>query len=209
MQTPFKSVMVDGQEMQFEGAMTFGSVSESLRVKVAPKRVLTEILVDGKHVDLAEEEILRAKSLEEIGSVALKTRDVVELFQESLELAPKICDALSMDCADIETFFQSGDMRAAQERVSEMTALLEWLLQLVAGMQSLGGLKLSEMKFGGSPVSESMNHMEGLLAKLHVQMTAKDWVSFRATLQGDFAAGVSQWKRLFSDAATQWKPRDG
>ncbi len=207
METPLKSVMVDGQEMHFESAMTFGSVSESLRVKVAPKRVLTEILVDGKPVDLAEEEVLRAKSLQDIGSVALKTRDVVELFQESLELAPRICDALSMDCADIESFFQAGDMRTAQERVSEMTALLEWLLQLVAGMQNLGGLKLSEMNYGGSPVSESMNHMEGLLAKMHVQMTAKDWVAFRATLQGEFAAGVSQWRRLFSDAAAHWKPR--
>ena len=208
MQTPLKSIMVDGHELQFESAMTFGSVSESLRVKVAPKRVLTEILIDGKQIDLAEEETLRSKSLQDIGSVALKTRDVIELFQESLELAPRICDALSMDCVDIETFFQSGDLRAAQERVSEMTALLEWLLQLVAGMQNLGGLKLSEMNFGGSPVSESMNHMEGLLAKLHVQMTAQDWISFRATLKGEFAAGVSQWRRLFSDAATQWKPRD-
>jgi len=207
MQGQVRSIVVDGQEMQFEEALTFGTVSESLRLKVAPARVLTEILVDGRPVDLVEEEALRGKALAEIGKITLITRNVVELFRESLELAPRICDALSFDCEDVEKFFEAGDMRAAQERVGEMTALLEWLLQLVSGMQNLGGLKLEEMHFGGCAVSESVAKMEELLTKLHVQMTAKDWAAFRVTLHQEFKPQVARWKQLFVDAAVQWKPR--
>lgn len=202
-----KTLTVDSAPLSVDSHKTFSMISQEVKKALGPQRVLTEIFVDGRSIDLAEEESLGGRPVAELGDLIFKTRDVVELFRESLQLAPRICDALLMDCDDIETFFQGGEMRQAQERISELTSLLEWLLQLISGMQSIGGQKLDEMQYGDRNVSESVGKMQYLLSKLHLQLSGKEWDGFRLTLKEEFRAEVTAWKKLFEDAAANWKPQ--
>lgn len=202
-----KNLTVDGNTMEVEAQKTFAMVSQEIKRGLGPQRVLTEIVIDDRSIDLNEEESLGNKPISELGNVVFKTRDVVELFRESLQLAPKICEALLMDCRDVETFFEANEMRQAQERIGELTSLLEWLLQLISGMQQIGGQKLEEMRYGNVSVSESVGRMQFLLGKLHLQLAGKQWDLFRETLGGDFKTEINVWKTLFEDAATNWNPQ--
>ncbi len=201
-----KTLVLDGSQVSVDPAKTFSVISQELKRGLGPQRVLTEIVIDGRAIDLAEEEAMASKPLAELGDVVFKTRDVVELFKESLQLAPRICEALLMDCDDVENFFKANDMRQAQERIGELTSLLEWLLQLISGMQSIGGRKLEEMHYGEVSVVESVNKMQYLLGKLHLQLAGKQWDSFRECLGGEFKVEVAVWKRLFEDASQNWQP---
>lgn len=201
-----KALIVDNNSMEVDARKTFAVVSQEVKRGLGPKRVLTEIMIDDRSIDLVEEESLADRPMSELGNVAFKTRDVVELFRESLQLAPKICEALILDCDDVEQFFQTNEMRLAQERIGELTSLLEWLLQLISGMQSIGGQKLEEMHFGNVNVSESVNKMQFLLGKLHLQLAGKQWDLFRGTLKDEFKPEIISWKALFSDAAQSWNP---
>lgn len=205
--TTTKVLMVDGSPLMVDAQKTFGVASQEVKRGLGPQRVLTEIIIDDRPIDLLEEESLQGKSISDLGNVAFKTRDVVELFRESLQLAPKICEALLMDCDDVETFFVANDMKQAQERVGELTSLLEWLLQLISGMQSIGGEKLEEMHYGDVSVIESVNKMQYLLGRLHLQMAGKQWNDFRATLKTEFRPEIVSWKSLFDGAAKNWNPR--
>lgn len=202
-----KALTLDNQAMEVDGEKTFAIVSQEVKRGLGPQRVLTEIIIDNRPIDLAEEEELAHRTMKDLGEVTFKTRDVVELFKESLQLAPKICEALLMDCDDVEGFFAANDMKQAQERIGELTSLLEWLLQLISGMQSIGGQKLEEMRFGDVAVMESVNKMQFLLGKLHMQLAGKQWDLFRETLKGEFKSEITVWKVIFSDAAESWSPQ--
>jgi len=202
-----KNLTVDGNSVEVESGKTFAMISQEIKRGLGPQRVLTEIIIDNRPIDLNEEESLSTKSISELGDVIFKTRDVVELFRESLQLAPKICEALLLDCDDVEGFFKANEMRQAQERIGELTSLLEWLLQLISGMQQIGGQSLEEMKFGDVSVSESVGRMQFLLGKLHLQLAGQQWDLFRETLGGDFRTEVTVWKTLFEVACESWNPQ--
>jgi hypothetical protein len=168
---------------------------------------LTEIYVNDRPIDLVEEAEIQAKTLRELGILSFKTRDVVELFKESLQLAPRICDALMMDCEDVEGFFANQQMQEAQERIGELTSLLEWLLQLISGMQSLGGEKIESMSYGDVKVVDSVQRMQVLLGGMHGDLAAQNYDKFRVALRGDFKSEISTWKNIFNDASEKWQPQ--
>ncbi|MBN8555936.1 MAG: hypothetical protein J0L93_10865 [Deltaproteobacteria bacterium] len=207
MDASLKSLELDGQVQHFSPEMKFGEISEEIKTKLGATRVLTEIRLDGKSVDLEEEEVLNTKSFKDLGNIVFKTRRIDELFRESLLLAPKICEALRMDCGDVDGFLAKGEVREAHQRVSEMTSLMEWLLQLIAGMQSLGNDKLEDIQFTQGKVMDSVNRMQTLLASLHVHLAGEKWNEFRAVLQGDFFNEVGVWQILFEDVSKTWNPK--
>lgn len=202
-----KGLEIDGVMQEFDSNKTFGAISEEIKKQLGPNRVLTEITIDSRPVDLGEEERLRHIFLKNLGSVSIKTRDVHELFRESLELAPRICEALELDCGDVETFFENKEYQMAQDRVGEMTSLLEWLLQLISGVHSLGTDDIETLEFSGGKVIESVNRMQTLLTRLHIHMASQQWEEFRVVLKGDFLAEVKTWRNLFEDVVKTWNPR--
>lgn len=202
-----KQIEVDGQTMAMDAAKTFGMISQEIRNQLAPDRVVTEIFVDGRAIDIVEEEDIKLKVLNELGRVSLKSRQVHDLFRESLQMAPKICEALMMDCGDVQTFINDKQIQAASDRVGEMTSLLEWLLHLISGMETLGSEAIETMTFSHGRVMDAVNRMQFLLAKLHLDLANEKWEEFRSTLSGDFLNEVTVWKALFTDIAGSWKPK--
>jgi hypothetical protein len=202
-----KILELDGLPQEFDCDKTFGAISSEVKTLLAPSRVMTDIFVDGKAVDIYQEETLNRETFKNLGTVVLKSRDVNELFRESLSLAPRICEAMELDCTDIVNFIDAGNMQQAQERIGELTSLLEWLLQLIGGVQSLGKQKLEEMNFSGGKVIDTVNKMQFLLAKLHLHMSAQQWKDFQIVLQGDFAKEIKVWSNLFNEFSKIWSPR--
>ncbi len=207
METKMKALELDGEAQEFDSFRTFGAISEEIRTRVAPTRVLTEIYVDDRSIDLEEEEILNRKLFRDLGRVIIRTRNVGDLFRESLQLAPKICQALKLDCEDIENFFAKGDGVSAQERISEMASLMEWLLKLISGVESYGTEKLEKMTFSGGAVISTVAQMQRHLTQLYTHMTRQNWDSFRGILQNEFKREVLTWEALFSELASTWTPR--
>lgn len=207
MESVIKELELDGELKGFDSNKSFGDISAEVKALVAPHRVVTEIIVDDKNVELDEELVLNETFFKDLGRVVLKTRDVNELFRDSLKMAPQICEALQMDCCDVEQFFVDGNLQAAQERVGEMTSLLEWLLQLISGLQSLGNEKIESMTFSQGKVMDSVNRMQFFLAKLHLNLAGQQWTEFRTTMNGDFKKEVGVWRMLFEEVSKTWTPR--
>jgi hypothetical protein len=206
MDASLKALELDGQIQHFDPNMKFGEISTEIKAKLGARRVLTEIIVDNKAITFTDEESLNDKSFRDLGQVVFKTRKIEELFRESLILAPKICEALRLDCEDVEGFLSKNDSQSAHERVAEMTSLLEWLLQLISGLQSLGDAKLEDLKFSQGKVMDSVNRMQHLLASLHLHLAGEKWDEFRAVLKGDFFNEVGLWQILFEDVSKSWNP---
>lgn len=207
METTTKSFQLDGLDQTADGKKTFGEISDEIRANLAPHRVVTEIRIDGRPIDIAEEEQLTSKALGEIGSLELRSRNVGELFMESLALAPKICEAIHLDCDDIQTFLANSQSAEANERISEMAALVEWLLQLVLGLESFGSRKLKDLEFSEGRVVDSVARMQSHLARLYAYMAQSKWEEFKTVLAGDFRSEVAIWRKLFSELISSWTPR--
>ncbi len=204
-----KALELDGASREFESHLPFSAVSNELKNLLAPARVVTEIYVNDKPVSIQEEETLSTVPFKDLGKVVIKSREVNELYRESLNLAPQICEALKLDVQDVIRFFQTGDIQTAQERVSEMTALLEWLLQLISGFQAIAQFNLQEMKFSKGLVMESVDRMQALLTDLHVNLSEQKWEPFQTQLQGPFIQEVEVWKILFEEVSTKkWGPEN-
>jgi hypothetical protein len=202
-----REVEVDGQTMAVDATKTFGAISQEIRNQLAPDRVVTEIFLDGRAIDIVEEEDMNAKAVRDLGQLMVKSRQVNELFRESLQMAPRICEALALDCGDIQGFIQNQKIQDAKDRVGEMTSLLEWLLQLISGMETLGSETIETLTFSHGRVMDAVNRMQFLLAKLHLDLSSEKWSDFSATISGDFLKEVSIWKTLFTDISTTWQPR--
>ena len=207
MDAQMKSIEIDGELKEFDGTMTFGTISEEIRKTLTSDRVLAEIYVDDKSVDLAEEEQLNGRFFKDLGRVVLRTRKVDELFKESLQSAPGICHVLVQDCEDVEAFMADSKFDEAHERVIEMTALLEWLIQLVIGSQSLGDTERNKSQFTKPQLVESITRMQYQLVQLHFYLGSQNWDEFRKTLKGPFKTELENWRTLFDDLSAQWSPR--
>lgn len=207
MDASMKQIEIDGKAVGFDPEKSFGAISQEIKMTLAPDRVVTEIFVNDKAVDLVEEEELNARVFKEIGDIKVRSREVHELFRESLQMAPRICEALTLDCSDVHNFISDNNLQSAKERVSEMTSLLEWLLQLISGVESLGNTKLEELTFSRGRVMDSVNRMQFLLAKLHLSLSGEKWEDFRTTMSGEFKTEVENWGALFTELANTWKPR--
>ncbi len=207
METTLKNLELDGVMKSFDPEKTFGDITEEIRTTLPEHRVLAEIIVDNKPLDIVEEEELNQTAFKALGQVIIRSRKVDELFRESLQSGPTICEALQMDCDDMEGFLEKQDYAQAQERLAEMSSLLEWLIQLVVGAQSLGDQKVEDMTFEGGKVMDSMTRMQFQLVQLHFHLGAGNWTEFRRTLSGDFKHEIGVWQKLFKNLATTWTPK--
>lgn len=199
-------IKVDGVERDVDSSLTYAALSEQLKAEHSPSRVIVEIFQDEKPISLGEEDQLRFQLVRDLKSLAFVTKDVTMLFRESLGLAPKICEAMALDIEDIDGFFQAGDFRQAQERVGELTSLVEWLLELISGIQALGDTKIEDLTFSQGGVMDAVQRMNRELVSLHSEMAAQQWDAFRTRLKGSFCAEVQVWRALFTDVASTWNP---
>lgn len=199
---------LDGEFLTFEKTLSFGEVSDQIKQELAPQRVLTEIFVDGEVVDLDEEEKMLGQSISKLGSLSFRSKEVGSLFQESLKLAPSICEALILDVDDIDQFFDKGEELKANERVAELSALVDWLLQMISGLQLYGSDdSFQKIAVEAGTSVDSVKRMETLLKEMHSSLEAQQYDQFRATLTGGFKEELKVWKDVFTKASSCWTPR--
>lgn len=201
------NVDLDGQVLAFGQNESFATISEKIKKDLAPARVLTEVLIDDRYIDLDEEENIGQKQIHELGKLGFRSKEVGSLLMESMKLAPKICEALQLECTDIDSFFEKGELQAAHERIGEMSALVDWLLQLISGLQSYGSADFRVLDTGHGNVFDSVKRMETLLSQLHLKLQVQEFDAFREILTGDFKEELGHWGKLFTEASTNWTPR--
>jgi len=200
-------VNVDEVACSFGDQASFGDVSESVKNKIAPSRVVTEVLIDDRFIDLEEEVSLQTIPMAKLGKVAFKTKEVGMLIRESLEMAPQICAALAMECDEINQLFAKQTYVEAHERVGELSALVDWLLQLISGLQSYGAGDFRNTKLTEGTAMDSVRRMESYLSALHGALVAKDYEKFTALLTTDFVAETRIWEEMFNKAREEWAPQ--
>lgn len=207
MEASQKTLEIDGQVKAFDPTKTFGAITEEIRTGLPTHRVLTDIVVDNKSIDLLEELDLNEKNFGLLGQVVLKTRQVDEVFRDSLNSAPLICRVLQVDCEDLENFIAVEKFKDATDRLQDMSSLLEWLIQLVVGAQSLGTQRVEDMTFSRGRVMDSCTRMQYQIVQLHFNLGSGNWDEFKKVLTGDFKAELKTWEIMFSEIATNWNPR--
>ncbi len=207
MESTLKSIEIDGELKEFDSNLTFGLISDQIRGSLSADRVLAEIFVDDRSIDISEEEQLNSQFVKDLGRVVLRTRNVDDLFRESLQSAPSICQVLVQDCDDVQTFMNNSQFEEAHERVIEMTALLEWLIQLMMGAQSLGDVEANREKWSKTDLMESITRMQYQLVQIHFYLGSQNWDEFRKALDGTFKSELTVWKSIFDVLAKQWSPR--
>jgi hypothetical protein len=202
-----KSLEIDGELRTFDAEKTFGVIAEEIRTSLPNNRVLTDIVLDNRPIDLVEELEINEKALKTLGQIVLRSRQVDELFRESLTSAPRICEALQNDCAELEKFIDEEKFTEATDRLTDMSSLLEWLIQLVVGAQSLGTERIEDMHFSKGRVMDSCTRMQFQLVQLHFQLGNGNWTEFKKILSGDFRTELKTWEILFSELAVNWNPK--
>jgi len=201
------TVQLDDEQLNFDGTSSFASVSDQLKTKVAPNRVVTEVFVDERSLNIEEEEEIQSNTLRDLGSIRFCTREVSALLKDSLQLAPQVCEALYLDCDDIESFFDKSDFGAANERIAELSSLVDWMLQMVASLQSYGDGDFRQMPVGESTVIESVRKMDAILSQMYGFLQSQDFDSFRKLLKAEFKPELKVWQEIFTKASTHWTPR--
>jgi len=200
-------VDLDGNPVEFTSDQLFFQVAEEVKHRLSPDRVVTEIVVDGKPIDLEEEGRIHSQAVSGFGKLSFRSTPVSALLKESLELAPQVCQALILDCEDIESLFAEENLTDANNRIAEMSSLVDWLLQVIASLQSYGSENFRDMSFSGTTVLESVKKMESLLLELHGYLETGNVEDFRRVLKTDFRAHTQQWQELFTEASKSWTPR--
>lgn len=201
-------IELDGKPMGFDSNLSFGEISDQLKASIGPSRVLTEIYVDGRAIDIDEEANLTSRQVGDLGDLKFASKDVGLLLKDSLQLAPQICEALVLDCEDIEKFFEVGDFTSANERIAELSSLVDWLLQMIASLQSYGAEDFKQTSVGKGSVFDSVNRMDEVLRKLHQYLQNMDYDSFRSLLKEDFQSELSAWREMFVGVEKSWRPRE-
>lgn len=198
---------LDGTAQTFSGHKTFGDVTQEIRQSLAPHRVITEIFIDDRPLSLLEEERLNHCVLKDMGRIVFKTRFIHELFRESLKMAPKICEAILHDCEEIDQLFSMNDLQKAQEHIGDMMALLEWLFQLVTGIETLGKIPLNQMIMEGESILQIVNRMNAILEQMYTALNEQKFDPFRKIMKKEFFHEMNHWKELFKEASVTWLPR--
>jgi|GEM_PF-6839864 len=201
------TVKLDDRDLSFDPESTFGSVESELKKLIAPERVLTEICIDNSSVTIVEEEELQRSLLKNIGKLSFCSKEVSILLRESLQLAPQICDALCLDCDDIENFFSQDDYVEANNRIAELSSLVDWLFQVISSLQAYGSKGFTKQEFSTGSIMEAVKRMDGLLLSLHNYLQAQDFTEFRKILTGPLKNELVSWKTMFTEASTHWTPR--
>lgn len=201
------SMDLDGKSFEMPGETSFSDVSKNIKNQVAPKRVLTEIYVDQKAIDLDEEERISKLPIAKLGKLRFVTKPVEELLKESSLTAISICEALKPECDEIDELFEKNEIVKAHQRVGELTALIEWLLQLMSSLHSYGGVSFGEHQISSGMIKDSAKGMEACLFQLHQSLGQKNYTQFRKDLKGRFQEEVSVWKEVFSAVSKHWTPR--
>ncbi len=172
------TVTIDGASVQFAPGVLFSEASDAIKSKIAPERVITEVHIDGQFVDMEQELKMAAVPVGQLGELKFQSKEVGALIKESLEMAPQICAALPQECKDIDDLFEANKLTEAHERVGELSALMDWLLQLITSLQSYGENDFRTMAMKtGTPI-DTVRRMETLLGKLHQCLIAKNYPSF-------------------------------
>lgn len=201
------NVELDGKAITFSPEESFGSLSLELKNQLGSERVVTEIYIDGRSIDIEEEDRIQEQSLKDLGRLRFVTKEVGSLLKDSLQLAPQICQALQLDCDDIENFFEKGEFVAANDRIAELSSLVDWMLQMVASLQTYGEEDFRQMSFSGDSVVKLVQRMDKLLNQLHAELQAQSFDNFRNILKNEFKPELVQWHAMFSEAAKCWTPR--
>lgn len=200
-------IEVDGASVFVDGDSLFGNFSEELKRKLGPERVLTEIFVDNRAIDIDEEASLLDLSVKDLGQIRLISKEVGALLKDSLQLAPSICDALLLDCDDIEKLFAESSYIEANERIAELSSLVDWLLQMISSLQSYGNASFQEIKVESGTAVDAVTRMDELLRSLHSKLQSQDYPGFRDILKTSFKKELESWKTLFVKVAAEWTPK--
>lgn len=201
------SVQIDGSPLMVDSELSFETVAESVKGKIGPQRVITEVKIGSRFLNLEEEDRVAREKVKSLESIEFFTRDVASLLQESLSLAPKICESLAMDCTDIQSFFATGLLEKAHERIGELSTLVDWLLQCIVSLQAYGEKNFKSLKVDEGSLIDSVRDMEKILRNLHEHMMKQDFQAFEELLMGDFRSTVQLWQKLFTKASSDWIPR--
>jgi len=200
-------VNVDEVACVFGDQASFGDVSESVKSQLPPGRVVTEVFIDDRFIDLEEEVSLQTIPMSKLGKVAFKTKEVGLLIRESLEMAPQICAALALECEEINELFEKQTLVEAHERVGELSALVDWLLQLITGLQSYGTGDFRNTKLKEGTAMDSVRRMETNLSQLHAALVDKNYQAFTKLLTSDFVNETKVWEEMFNKAREEWTPQ--
>jgi len=200
-------IVLDGENLAFDASASFGAVAEQIKSSLAPHRVVTEIFVDGRSVNMEEEEMMILQSMKDLGQLTFKSREVGLLLKDSLQLAPQICEALLMDCDDIGGMIEKSEFLKANDRIAELSSLVDWLLQMVASIHSYGDDTSRMFEYEGQSLTDTVKRMESSLTKLHTQLQNKDYMAFKSVLQGEFRVELGAWQKMFTEVAKNWTPR--
>jgi len=198
------TVILDNQEFLFDAEISFGDAQREIKKKLESGRVVTEIFVNEKAIDLEEEGALENEKLKDIGTIRFKSREVGSLLKESMKLAPTICEALFQDCADIAELLHNSKMIEANERIAEFSSLIDWLLQMVSSLQSYGEGDFRQMTVGDGTALEVISRTDTLLKALHHELQMQNYESFRQILLNDFRPELSLWREMFVKADQEW-----
>lgn len=201
-------IEVDGAAVLVDGDSLFGNFSDELKRKLGPERVLTEIFVDNRAIDIDEEASLLELSVKDLGEIKLISKEVGALLKDSLQLAPSICDALLLDCDDIENLFAESSFIEANERIAELSSLVDWLLQMISSLQSYGSSSFQEIKVESGTAVDAVTRMDELLRSLHSKLQSQDYPGFRDILKTSFKSELESWKILFIKVAAEWAPKE-
>jgi hypothetical protein len=200
-------VEMDDGVLSFSPTLSLQEVSDQIKNQLAPQRVVTEVFMDEKHVGLEEEMRLAFTPISRLGRLAFRSKEVGALIRESLELAPQICAAMEAECHEIKALFSKADLTEAHERVGELSALMDWLLQLITGLQSYGEKDFRSMSLKEGTPLDSVRRMESYLSRLHHHLSSKNFESFCELLVNDFLKETTSWTEMFQKACAEWTPK--
>lgn len=198
---------LDGSPFELAPTTAFHEASQHVKTQVSPKRVLTEIFIDHKPIGLEEEEKISNTPIEKLGKIKFISKPVEDLLRESAHIAASICDAMELECQEIDQLFQNDDLIKAHERVGEISALVEWMLQLMGSLHSYGHATFGEMKISSGNINDASKGMEACLIRLYGSLGQKDYEAFRTELKTEFQTEIQIWKEVFSAVSKHWTPQ--
>ncbi|TVQ78616.1 MAG: hypothetical protein EA369_06320 [Bradymonadales bacterium] len=191
----------------FDSNVSFENLTERLKLEIGPQRVIAEVKLGTDFLGLDDEAKIAQQPLSKLGPLEFFTKEVTDLLKDSLQLAPRICESLALDCQDVLAFFEKEEFEAAHERIGEISSLVDWLLQCIVSLQSYGDESFKTLAVEEGTLVDSVRAMEKILKELHGHLSSQNYGPFLRILLGEFKPQIILWKALFEKAATSWTPR--
>jgi len=185
------------QELDLHPGLSLGEIIDKLCTqKIAEDRVITHVRVNGQDVVEDENGLFPDMPSGAIDSLELKTELSRDMVFQGVSDAKTYLEKLIPGIEKAAELFRVGEETKAHDQYGLCMEGLNWLIQVLKGVQHIMGLDYREMAFNRVSVQSYIENLEHIVREMLTAQSDEDWVMLSDLLEYELSPILTGWKEI-------------